>query len=81
MLDSKFVEDISRKVSDLIAQTPVADVEKNMRALLQSTFAKLDLVTREEFDVQTQVLQNARAQLTALEQKITELESRLAGRE
>lgn len=77
MLDSKFVEDISRKVSDLIAQSPVADVEKNMRALLQSTFAKLDLVTREEFDVQTQVLQNARAQLTALEQKITELENRL----
>ncbi len=81
MLDSKFVEDISRKVSDLIAQSPVADVEKNMRALLQSTFAKLDLVTREEFDVQTQVLQNARAQLTALEQKITELETRLVGRE
>jgi BMFP domain-containing protein YqiC len=81
MLDSKFVEDISRKVSDLIAQSPVADVEKNMRALLQSTFAKLDLVTREEFDVQTQVLQNARAQLTALEQKITELETRLTGRE
>lgn len=81
MLDSKFVEDISRKVSDLMAQSPLADVEKNMRALLQSTFAKLDLVTREEFDVQTQVLQNARAQLTALEQKITELETRLVGRE
>jgi BMFP domain-containing protein YqiC len=77
MLDSKFVEDISRKVSELIAQTPVADVEKNLKSLLQSTFAKLDLVTREEFDVQTQVLQNARAQLTALEQKITELEARL----
>ena len=77
MLDSKFVEDISRKVSELIAQTPVADVEKNLKSLLQSTFAKLDLVTREEFDVQTQVLQNARAQLTALEHKITELEARL----
>lgn len=81
MLDSKFVEDISRKVSDLMAQSPVVDVEKKLRALLQSTFAKLDLVTREEFDVQTQVLQNARAQLTALEQKITELETRLTGRE
>ena len=46
MLDSKFVEDISRKVSELIAQTPVADVEKNLKSLLQSTFAKLDLVTR-----------------------------------
>lgn len=81
MLQNKWLDDISGKISQLIAETPAADIEKNMRALLQSTFAKLDLVTREEFDVQTQVLQNARAQLTALEQKITELESRLTGRE
>lgn len=77
MLQNKFLEDVSNKISQLIAETPVADIEKNLKSLLQSTFAKLDLVTREEFDVQTQVLQNARAQLTALEQKITELETRL----
>ncbi len=81
MLNNKFIEDVSRKVSDLISQTPAADIEKNLKSLLQSTFAKLDLVTREEFDVQTQVLQNARAQLTELEKKLTELEHKLAGRE
>lgn len=77
MLQNKWLDDISGKISQLIAETPAADFEKNLKSLLQSTFAKLDLVTREEFDVQTQVLQNARAQLTALEQKITELETRL----
>ncbi len=77
MLQNKWLDDISGKISQLIAETPAADIEKNLKSLLQSTFAKLDLVTREEFDVQTRVLQNARAQLTALEQKITELETRL----
>ena len=76
MLQNKWLDDISGKISQLIAETPAADIEKNLKSLLQSTFAKLDLVTREEFDVQTQVLQNARAQLAALEQKITELETR-----
>lgn len=80
MLDSKILDDISSKVSALMAQAPVAEVEKNLRGLLQSTFSKLDIVTREEFDVQTQVLLKAREQLTALEQKLGELEARLAER-
>jgi hypothetical protein len=79
MLDSKILDDISSKVSALIAQTPVAEVEKNLRALLQSAFAKLDIVTREEFDTQTQVLLKAREQLDGLEQKLAELETRLTG--
>jgi hypothetical protein len=52
----------------------MADVENNLRALLQSIFAKLDLVTREEFDVQTQVLLKNREQLDRLEQKLGKLE-------
>ncbi len=79
MLDNKMLDDISSKISALIAQTPVAEVEKNLRALLQSAFAKLDIVTREEFDTQTQVLLKAREQLDALEQKLAELETRLTG--
>ncbi len=79
MLDNKILDDISSKISALIAQTPVAEVEKNLRALLQSAFAKLDIVTREEFDTQTQVLLKAREQLDALEQKLAELETRLTG--
>lgn len=78
MLDSKILDDISSKVSALVAQAPIAEVEKNLRGLLQSAFAKLDIVTREEFDVQTQVLLKARGQLIALEQKLAELEDSLA---
>lgn len=75
MLDSKIIDDISRRISGLIAESPVADLEKNLKPLLQSVFAKLDLVTREEFDVQTQVLQRTREQLTALEARLTALET------
>jgi hypothetical protein len=74
MLNSKIIDDISKKVSDLISESPMADVENNLRALLQSIFAKLDLVTREEFDVQTQVLLKNREQLDRLEQKLGKLE-------
>ncbi len=74
MLNNKLIDDISKKISTLISESPMADVESNLRALLQSTFAKLDLVTREEFDVQTQVLLKTRAQLDRLEQKLNELE-------
>lgn len=76
MLDSKLLDEISHKIRLMMAASPVGDLEKNLRALLQSAFAKLDLVTREEFDVQTQVLQRTREQLNALEQKLAELEVR-----
>lgn len=81
MLDSKIIDDISRRISGLIAESPMADLEKNLKPLLQSVFAKLDLVTREEFDVQTQVLQRTRAQLTQLEQRLAALESSQPPRE
>lgn len=77
MLQNKFLEDVSNKISQLIADSPANDIEKNLKALLQSAFAKLDLVTREEFDTQTQVLLKAREQLNALEQKLAELETKL----
>ena len=51
-----------------------SDVEKNVRSALSGMFAKLDLVTREEFDIQSQVLQRTRAKLEVLEQKVSELE-------
>lgn len=51
------------------------DLEKNLRATLNATFSKLDLVSREEFDVQTALLQRTRAQLDALQTKLTELEN------
>jgi BMFP domain-containing protein YqiC len=52
------------------------DVEKNIKAAMTATFAKLDLVTREEFEVQTQVLQRTREKLEALEKRVADLESK-----
>ena len=74
MLNQKILDEISSKIKELIAQSPAKDVEKNLRAMLQSLFSKLDLVTREEFDVQQEVLVRTREKLSALEARITELE-------
>ena len=67
--------DMQNKVSDAIRQSPAKDLEKNVRGLMTQGFQKLDLVTREEFDVQTQVLARTRAKLEELEKKITALEN------
>ena len=81
MLDNKIIDDISRRISGLIAESPMADIEKNLKPLLQAAFAKLDLVTREEFDVQAQVLQRTREQLNQLEQRLAALEASPAAKE
>ena len=75
MLNAKIFEEISAKLSAMANSSPAKDIEKNMRALLTQGFAKLDLVTHEEFDVQTQVLERTREKLSALEARITELEA------
>ena len=74
MAENKLFEDIDRRMRDILARSPAADLEKNLRALLQSAFARLDLVTREEFDVQREVLARTRAKLAELEAKLAELE-------
>ena len=74
-LDNKFLNDISDKVNSLIANSPLQDVEKNVKAALGTAFTKLDLVTREEFDVQREVLARTRSKLEALEARIAELEA------
>ena len=77
-VDSKTIDDISRRVDELMANTPVEDVQKNLRALLSSWFSRLDLVTREEFDVQQAVLQRTREKLSQMQARVAELE-RLLG--
>jgi BMFP domain-containing protein YqiC len=76
MLNTKIIEEISSKISGMMASTPAADLEKNINALLRGIFTKLELVTREEFDVQAQVLQRTRMQLEALEKRLAEIEAR-----
>ena len=76
MLDPKKIEEVVQGLAS--AQPPgltamQSDVEKNIKTALSGMFAKLDLVTREEFDVQTQVLQRTREKLEALEKQVAEL--------
>lgn len=75
MLNPKLLDEMAARVSAVMAATPARDVEKNLRAALSSLFAKLDLVTREEFDVQREVLARTRAKLQALEARLAELEA------
>jgi ubiquinone biosynthesis accessory factor UbiK len=70
-------EQLQGKISALLAQAPAHDLERNLKALLAGFFSRLDLVTREEFDVQRQVLLRTREKIECLEAKVKELERRL----
>ncbi|ELQ6221692.1 accessory factor UbiK family protein [Cronobacter turicensis] len=79
MIDPKKIEQIARQVHESMPKgirEIGEDVEKKIRQVLQAQLSRLDLVSREEFDVQTQVLLRTREKLTALEQRLTALESR-----
>ena len=80
MRNETLFQELNARFSELIANSPARDLEKNARALLTGFFARLDLVTREEFDVQSDVLRRTREKLEQLEAKVVELESYLASR-
>ena len=73
-MNQKLIEELSAKLQLLLQQSPAADLEKNIHALLQSVFAKLALVSREEFDIQAELLRQTRAKLEQLQQSVDELE-------
>ena len=73
--NQKFLDEIGEKINRAIRHSPVKDIEKNVRAMLQSGMQKLDLVTREEFDVQQEVLLRTREKLTELETRLAQLEA------
>ena len=75
MLAKQILDELAGKIGNAIAESPVKDVEKNVKTLLGSTFGKLDLVTREEFDIQQQVLIKTREKLAALEARLAKLEA------
>jgi BMFP domain-containing protein YqiC len=84
MLDSKLFDDLARRLSEALpsgARELQQDVEKNLRTVLQASLSKLDLVTREEFDVQARVLARTREKLEKLEKTITALEGQTNGAE
>ena len=72
-----FFNDLQQKVSQVIENSPAKDIEKNVKAMMTQGFAKLDLVTREEFDIQAQMLAKARAKLELMEARLAELEAKL----
>lgn len=74
MQPTALFEDLQKKLAGLYAASPAKDVEANVKALLQQGFTKLDLVTREEFDVQQKLLERALLRITELEQRIQTLE-------
>lgn len=75
---SDVFNDLQARIGDLLKNSPAKDVERNVKAMLTQGFSKLDLVTREEFDTQAQVLARTRARLEELEKRVAELEQKLA---
>ena len=80
-MNENLLSDLAARLAALAAGNPAKDLEKNMRGLLASAFTRLDLVSREEYDVQTQVLSRAREKLAALEARVAQLEARAAAKE
>lgn len=74
MIDPKILEEFSAKISALIAASPARDLEKNVRAMLASLFSNLDLVTQEQFDIQTEILARTQDRLKVIESRLEALE-------
>jgi len=73
---TKTLEELAARIANAVQSGPAGDIEKNVKAMLQSGLARLDLVTREEFDTQTRVLARTREKLERLETRVAELEAR-----
>ena len=76
MIDRKLLDELGARVSQAARESPAADIERNLRALLTAFFDRFDLVPREDFEVQRKLLERAQMKLAALEARVSELESR-----
>ncbi|MEN3353365.1 MAG: ubiquinone biosynthesis accessory factor UbiK [Betaproteobacteria bacterium] len=76
-MNAKILNDLNERMRQVFEKSPAADLERNLQAMLISLFARLDLVTREEFDVQRQVLLRTREKLARMEAQVAELERKL----
>ena len=70
------LEDLQQRIASLFSSSPAADLQKNLKALLMQQFARLELVTQEEFELQRQVLARTRDKLEALEVRVAQLEAK-----
>jgi BMFP domain-containing protein YqiC len=76
MIDRRFFDEMNARIGEALRNSPAPDLEKNLRAVLAAWFDRMDLVLREDFEVQKKLLERAQAKLTELEARITELEKR-----
>jgi BMFP domain-containing protein YqiC len=81
MKSTAWLEEFQKNVSELIAKSPAADIERNVKAFMGQAFNRMDLVTREEFDVQADMLSRALVRIDTLEQQLHALEVRVASLE
>jgi BMFP domain-containing protein YqiC len=78
MFNAATLDELARKIGRALEASPARDIEKNVKTMLQSGLQRLELVPREEFEVQAQVLLRSREKLEALEKRVAELEARVA---
>ena len=76
MIDKRFFEDLNERISEAFRNSPAQDIEKNLKALLAAGFARLDLVLREDFEIQQKLLERAQEKLAELEARVSQLEGK-----
>jgi BMFP domain-containing protein YqiC len=76
MIDKGLFEDLNARINEALRNSPAADIEKNVKALLAAWFDRLDLVSREDFEVQKKLLERAQAKLAELETRLAQIEQR-----
>ncbi|MDO8300741.1 accessory factor UbiK family protein [Lacisediminimonas sp.] len=80
MEKNNFFQDFQQRVNKALENSPARDIEKNVKAMMTQGLSKLDVVTREEFDIQAQVLAKTRARLEELEARLAEFEAQMKDR-
>jgi len=80
MIDRRLFDDLGARLEEAVRNSPAQDIGRNMRALLAAWFDRMDLVLREDFEVQRTLLERAQARLAELEARVAELESRAGGK-
>ena len=80
MIDKTLFEELNERIGEALRNSPAQDIERNLRALLAAWFDRLDLVLREDFEVQKKLLERAQTKLAELERRIGELESNGQGK-